>query len=214
MKKSVFLKPAGILGIIGGALLTIMSFVSIIQIANARVFQYYIWYFLVNVILMILSIVKIVFFSVSLANIKKAYSKKAKKLYLVSASINISVMVMLIFDIIMAINMNNNLSIGFCACLLLEALVMLFAITGIKDSVVDVTIECSNTKENTTQVKGPNLCVKDSVYINANNENSTPKIKNNKTSLDVLEKLYNLWQNGVITKEDYEKKKNKILSDL
>ena len=163
---------------------------------------------------MILNIVKIVFFSVSLANIKKAYNKKAKKLYLVSASINISVMVMLIFDIVMAINMNNNLSIGFCACLLLEALVMLFAITGIKDSVVDVTIECSNTKENTTQVKEPNLCVKDSVYINANNENSTPKIKNNKTSLDVLEKLYNLWQNGVITKEDYEKKKNKILSDL
>lgn len=71
MKKNVFLKPASILAIIGGALLIIMSFVTIIQIANIRVFQYYIGYTLVNVILIILSIVKIVFFSISLANIKK-----------------------------------------------------------------------------------------------------------------------------------------------
>lgn len=78
MKKNVFLKPASILAIIGGALLIIMSFVTIIQIANIRVFQYYIGYTLVNVILIILSIVKIVFFSISLANIKKHIVKKQK----------------------------------------------------------------------------------------------------------------------------------------
>lgn len=215
MKKNVFLKPASILAIIGGALLIIMSFVTIIQIANIRVFQYYIGYTLVNVILIILSIVKIVFFSISLANIKKTYSKKTKKLYIVSTSINISIMLILLLDIIIAINMSNNLSIGFCACLLLEAVVMLFAITGIKNSVVDVAIYCSNTKENITQVKEQNSSVKDSVYINAPIENNTPKIiQNNNTSLDVLEKLYNLLQKGVITKEEYETKKNKILSDL
>ena len=195
MKKSKLINPAEIINIVTGSFLLITAISTFVSLISLKVIQYYVLAFIVNLFLIILGIGLIIISSLCLAFTKrKSYTSKGEKFCLLTIFLEIIIIALEIVNVLLAIKMYNRVN------------PMLFFYI---ESVV-------GSKEEIEAKLKP--IIDKSIVMQQNNVYVENKITNNNVSfneqIDRIEKIYNLYQNGILSKEEYETKKNEILSQI
>ncbi len=210
MKKSKLLSPGEIINIINSSFLIITSFNIFISLINLELVQYYVLAFIINIFLIILGIGLIVMSSLCLAFTKrKTYTLKGEKFSLLSIILEVIIIALEVANVVLTIKMFNRVNPMLFVCIFVFLTTTMFLLTSFKESVV-------GSKEEIETILKPKI--KENIV----EQQATILIKNKPNSINIcfteqinkLEKLHNLFQNGVITKEEYEEKKKNILSQI
>lgn len=213
MRKNKLITPAGILGIIGSSLsllcgLSLMIIAEALKTNSSINATAFIFIIICGLLLFLGGIFGIIICSLALAeNKKKTYSSKGKKLCIVSLIANASLLAILLMTLLIYRLFILDLVAAFILCLLS----VIFYGVGISKSI-------PGTQEQINEALMM-AYTNNVVVVSANNTNvpSTPTNANSNGNDDLiasLEKLYNLYQNGVLSKEEYEEKKKVILEKL
>ena len=192
MKKHKLLTPAGILGIIGSSISLLAGLSLVISVTASGVS--------LNIIATQFVVILI-------------YSINGKKLCIASLSANIALLVLIFLEIVMVLSVNHTFLLDLSSAFILCLLSVIFYSIGISKSV-------PGTNEEINRALMPNISSNASYIVNKQPTNEVINKANESTAnttedlIDTLEKLYNLYQNGILTQEEYEEKKKIILEKL
>ena len=217
MKKHKLLTPAGILGIIGSSISLLAGLSLVISVAASGVSlniiaTQFVVILIIGIILLFVGIFGVIICSLALgANKKKTYSINGKKLCIASLAANIALLVLIFLEIVMVLSVNHTFLLDLSSAFILCLLSVIFYSIGISKSV-------PGTNEEINRALMPNINA--SYIVNKQPTNEVVNKANETTAnttedlIDTLEKLYNLYQNGILTQEEYEEKKKIILEKL
>ena len=219
MKKHKLLTPAGILGIIGSSISLLAGLSLVISVTASGVSlniiaTQFVVILIIGILLLFVGIFGVIICSLSLgANKKKTYSINGKKLCIASLSANIALLVLIFLEIVMVLSVNHTFLLDLSSAFILCLLSVIFYSIGISKSV-------PGTNEEINRALMPNISSNASYIVNKQPTNEVVNKANETTAnttedlIDTLEKLYNLYQNGILTQEEYEEKKKIILEKL
>ena len=210
MKKSKLINPAEITNIITGSFLLITAISTFVSLISLKVIQYYVLAFIANLFLIILGIGLIIISSLCLAFTKrKTYTPKGEKFCLLTIFLEIIIIALEIVNVLLAIKMYNRVNPMLFFYIFISVATTMFLLVGFKESVV-------GSKEEIEAKLKP--IIDKSIVMQQNNVYVENKITNKNVSfneqIDRIEKIYNLYQKGILSKEEYETKKNEILSQI
>ena len=210
MKKSKLINPAEIINIVTGSFLLITAISTFVSLISLKVIQYYVLAFIVNLFLIILGIGLIIISSLCLAFTKrKTYTSKGEKFCLLTIFLEIIIIALEIVNVLLAIKMYNRVNPMLFFYIFISVATTMFLLVGVKESVV-------GSKEEIEAKLKP--IIDKSIVMQQNNVYVENKITNKNVSfneqIDRIEKIYNLYQKGILSKEEYETKKNEILSQI
>lgn len=210
MKKSKLINPAEIINIVTGSFLLITAISTFVSLISLKVIQYYVLAFIVNLFLIILGIGLIIISSLCLAFTKsKTYTSKGEKFCLLTIFLEIIIIALEIVNVLLAIKMYNRVNPMLFFYIFISVATTMFLLVGFKESVV-------GSKEEIEAKLKP--IIDKSIVMQQNNVYVENKITNKNVSfneqIDRIEKIYNLYQKGILSKEEYETKKNEILSQI
>lgn len=208
MKKHKLLTPAGILGIIGSSYALLCGLIVMLNLSAYS--STYLAPFILAILLFLTGVFGVTICSVALgANKKKTYSINGRQLCIASLVANacllaldfIEIVVMRTSEFIVAGLIYYDLYISFILCLL----ALIFYGVGVSKSIPG-TIE---------EINAVLMASNASVMLTSQIEkNEVSHTDDNEDLIATLERLHNLYQNGVLTKEEYEEKKKVILEKL
>ncbi len=216
MKKHKLLTPAAILGIVGCAFALIAG-LSVFLVMS--LYQYlrnsYPVILLIFTLLSLGGIFGIIFCSLALGfNKKKIYSKKGALFCTISLYTNAALMALSVIGMLsIAISQSGlkipaELILSFIVCLLS----LIFYCIGVNNSIVGTSEEIAKAQQTINYANNiAYRSVNNQCYASTNDKSSEDTTN---TLIETLEKLYNLYQNGVLTQEEYEEKKKIILEKL
>ena len=222
MKKHKLLTPAGILGIIGSSISLLAGLSLIISVAASGVSlnviaTQFIFILVIGILLLFVGIFGVIICSLALgANKKRSYSVNGKKLCIASLAANIALLALLFFELVMELSINRTFLLDLSSAFILCLLSVIFYSIGISKSIPGTNEEINralmlNVNSNVGYIVNTQPTNPVDITLNKANEsiaNTTEDL------IATLEKLYNLYQNGILTQEEYEKKKKVILEKL
>lgn len=225
MIKHKFIKPGQILNIISGSFLIIAAIIILMDLIRLNVVQYYTLITIIDSVVIALSIGMIVMASLCLGFTKgKTYTSNGKIFCFLTICIETLLIILGIVDMVLFIKMSNSIKFSF-AVSLASCLIMAIALfIGYKKSVVGTKEEIEETLK-IARKPSPKIIQKSISIENAINVEKTLDLEYEKTKSDVknvsyssqlerIEKLYDLFEKGLISKEEYEDKKKSILSEI
>ena len=225
MIKHKFIKPGQILNIISGSFLIIAAIIILMDLIRLNVVQYYTLITIIYSVVIALSIGMIVMASLCLGFTKgKTYTSNGKIFCFLTICIETLLIILGIVDMVLFIKMSNSIKFSF-AVSLASCLIMAIALfIGYKKSVVGTKEEIEETLK-IARKPSPKIIQKSISIENAINVEKTLDLEYEKTKSDVknvsyssqlerIEKLYDLFEKGLISKEEYEDKKKSILSEI
>lgn len=225
MIKHKFIKPGQILNIISGSFLIIAAIIILMDLIRLNVVQYYTLITIIDSVVIALSIGMIVMASLCLGFTKgKTYTSNGKIFCFLTICIETLLIILGIVDIVLFIKMSNSIKFSF-AVSLASCLIMAIALfIGYKKSVVGTKEEIEEALK-IARKPSPKIIQKSISIENAINVEKTLDLEYEKTKSDVknvsyssqlerIEKLYDLFEKGLISKEEYEDKKKSILSEI
>ena len=207
MKKHKLLTPAGILGIIGSSYALLCGLIIMLNLSAYS--STYLAPFILAILLFLTGVFGVTICSVALgANKKKTYSINGRQLCIASLVANACLLALDFIEIVVmrtseliATLIYFDLYISFILCLL----ALIFYGVGVSKSIPGTTEEINAV------LMASNASVMATSQIEKNEVNHTD---DNEDLIATLERLHNLYQNGVLTKEEYEEKKKVILEKL
>ena len=225
MIKHKFIKPGQILNIISGSFLIIAAIIILMDLIILNVVQYYTLITIIDSVVIALSIGMIVMASLCLGFTKgKTYTSNGKIFCFLTICIETLLIILGIVDMVLFIKMSNSIKFSF-AVSLASCLIMAIALfIGYKKSVVGTKEEIEEALK-IARKPSPKIIQKSISIENAINVEKTLDLEYEKTKSDVknvsyssqlerIEKLYDLFEKGLISKEEYEDKKKSILSEI
>lgn len=225
MIKHKFIKPGQILNIISGSFLIIAAIIILMDLIRLNVVQYYTLITIIDSVVIALSIGMIVMASLCLGFTKgKTYTSNGKIFCFLTICIETLLIILGIVDMVLFIKMSNSIKFSF-AVSLASCLIMAIALfIGYKKSVVGTKEEIEEALK-IARKPSPKIIQKSISIENAINVEKTLDLEYEKTKSDVknvsyssqlerIEKLYDLFEKGLISKEEYEDKKKSILSEI
>ena len=225
MIKHKFIKPGQILNIISGSFLIIAAIIILMDLIILNVVQYYTLITIIDSVVIALSIGMIVMASLCLGFTKgKTYTSNGKIFCFLTICIETLLIILGIVDMVLFIKMSNSIKFSF-AVSLASCLIMAIALfIGYKKSVVGTKEEIEGALK-IARKPSPKIIQKSISIENAINVEKTLDLEYEKTKSDVknvsyssqlerIEKLYDLFEKGLISKEEYEDKKKSILSEI
>lgn len=225
MIKHKFIKPGQILNIISGSFLIIAAIIILMDLIILNVVQYYTLITIIDSVVIALSIGMIVMASLCLGFTKgKTYTSNGKIFCFLTICIETLLIILGIVDMVLFIKMSNSIKFSF-AVSLASCLIMAIALfIGYKKSVVGTKEEIEGALK-IARKPSPKIIQKSISVENAINVEKTLDLEYEKTKSDVknvsyssqlerIEKLYDLFEKGLISKEEYEDKKKSILSEI
>ena len=211
MKKSKLINPAEIINIVNGSFLTITSISTFVSLISLKLIQYYVLAFVVNFFIIILGIGLIVISSLCLAFTKrKTYTLKGEKFCLLTILLEVIIIALEIVNVVLALNMTNRVNPILFVYIFILVTTTMFLLISFKESVIGSKEEIE-AKLNPA-MKPQNEITQPKTVLIKNKVNSTNVCLTDQ--MDKLEKLYSLFQKGVLTKEEYEEKKKNILAQI
>lgn len=225
MIKHKFIKPGQILNIISGSFLIIAAIIILMDLIRLNVVQYYTLITIIDSVVIALSIGMIVMASLCLGFTKgKTYTSNGKIFCFLTICIETLLIILGIVDMVLFIKMSNSIKFSF-AVSLASCLIMAIALfIGYKKSVVGTKEEIEEALK-IARKPSPKIIQKSISIENAINVEKTLDLEYEKTKSNVknvsyssqlerIEKLYDLFEKGLISKEEYEDKKKSILSEI
>ena len=225
MIKHKFIKPGQILNIISGSFLIIAAIIILMDLIRLNVVQYYTLITIIDSVVIALSIGMIVMASLCLGFTKgKTYTSNGKIFCFLTICIETLLIILGIVDMVLFIKMSNSIKFSFVVSLV-SCLIMIIALfIGYKKSVVGTKEEIEEALK-IAREPSPKIIQKSISIERAINVEKTLDLEYEKTKSDVknvsyssqlerIEKLYDLLEKGLISKEEYEDKKKSILSEI
>lgn len=211
MKKSKLITPSQIINIVNSSLLAITSINTLIGLIRLNVIQYYVLAFIVNFFLALLGIGLIIISSLCLRfTRRKTYTAKGEIFCLITIFLEVIIIILEIINIILILKMADYINPMIFLCLFTCFVTTIFLLVGFKESVVGSKEEI-DSKLN--PITNPNFIIKKQQQVIINNKVASANICFSE-KMDKLEKMHNLYQKGILTKEEYEEKKKNILSQI
>ena len=211
MKKSKLITPGQIINIVNSSLLAITSINTLIGLIRLNVIQYYVLAFIVNFFLALLGIGLIIISSLCLRfTRRKTYTAKGEIFCLITIFLEVIIIILEIINIILILKMADYINPMIFLCLFTCFVTTIFLLVGFKESVVGSKEEI-DSKLN--PITNPNFIIKKQQQVIINNKVASANICFSE-KMDKLEKMHNLYQKGILTKEEYEEKKKNILSQI
>ena len=212
MKKSKLITPGQIINIVNSSLLVITSINTLISLIRLNVMQYYVLAFIVNFFLALLGIGLIVISSLCLRfTRKKTYTAKGEIFCLITIFLEVIIIILEIINIILIMKMSYSVNPMIFVYIFVSVTTTIFMLIGFKESVVGSKEEIESKLN---PIINPNAIIKQQQQqVIINNKVVSANICFSE-QMDKLEKIHNLYQNGILTKEEYEEKKKNILSQI
>ena len=211
MKKSKLITPGQIINIVNSSLLAITSINTLIGLIRLNVIQYYVLAFIVNFFLALLGIGLIIISSLCLRfTRRKTYTAKGEIFCLITIFLEVIIIILEIINIILIMKMFYSVNPIIFVYIFVSVTTTIFMLIGFKESVVGSKEEI-DSKLN--PITNPNFIIKKQQQVIINNKVASANICFSE-KMDKLEKMHNLYQKGILTKEEYEEKKKNILSQI
>lgn len=217
MKKNKLLTPAGVLGIIGGSFTVLAAIVILVQIVVPSAIGYFLALFVVAIIIFLVGVFTIISCSLCLyCNKKKTYTPKGKTTCLISLIANGSILLFNFIEISLYFSATTPHTILFdlLVAIILNIIALIFYAIGFAQSVPGSPEEIQDVL--TGRVKPINYpVVQPLVNVERPVVDSPLQSKDDTSnSIELLEKLFDLRQKGIISEEEYEEKKKTILEKI
>lgn len=211
MKKSKLITPGQIINIVNSSLLAITSINTLIGLIRLNVIQYYVLAFITNFFLALLGIGLIIISSLCLRfTRRKTYTAKGEIFCFITIFLEVIIIILEIINIILIMKMSYSVNPIIFVYIFVSLTTTIFMLIGFKESVVGSKEEI-DSKLN--PITNPNFIIKKQQQVIINNKVASANICFSE-KMDKLEKIHNLYQNGILTKEEYEEKKKVILEKL
>ena len=217
MRKSKFLTPAGVLGIIGGSFTILTAIVILVQFTAPSIISYFLSLFIVAIMIFLIGVYTIISCSLCLYyNKKKTYTHKGKNACLISLIANGLILLFNFIETSLYFSATNHHTILFdlLVAIILNILALIFYIIGFVQSVPGSPEEIQDVL--TRRVAPINYPVVQPLVNNERPVVDSPIAPKDdaSNSIELLEKLFDLRQKGVISEEEYESKKKDLLSKI